>query len=312
MSEDVGKEIVLVYQQNNYQQCKLLFEAFQKEINLPEPIVFKYTPNFSYPDYNNDLQTISRGYSENAELIDIRDLKEYEKQPVRILFTDAFFSLSKEEKYDIILHELGHYFTNPKLLGIRRYIAKKNPKLLNVRNPSPSMIELLKLHNEAINYIFQIPKLVQKIHAELWVYNNYPDYSELRLKKYCSDLTSYLTEFRNANPGPYFLYQIPKLNFLLLWRELIIKHTNFPYSNNCLAQVKELITLLDKLIIKAKINNLEIITHREKLEKSLEYNSEDYSEIERLYESIFKDFVQYSGLFFPSALQNDLIKFYGI
>lgn len=312
MSNNNLNEIVLVYQQDNYDECILLFEMFNKDIELPNSIVFKYTPDFNYSEYQHDLQTIARGWSENAELIDTRDLKGYENQPTRILLTNNFFLLSKDEKYNIILHEFGHYFTNPELLSIREYIAEKNPKILSARNPTNSIKELLRQQNEALNYIFQMPKLVQEINAELWVYNNFSDYSKLRLKVFCSDLNSYITEFRNTTPDSFFLYQIPKLNFLLLWRKLIIKQTNFSFTDDCLTQVSELFILLDKLAVKANIHNLEIITLRRNLETALEYKFENISEVKCLYESIFNDFIMHSVAFFPIGLQSDIKKFYGI
>lgn len=305
-------EIVLVYQKQNYQQCKLLFKEFSVDIKLPYSISFKYTPDYLYEKYKSDLATILRGYSDNAELIDTRNLKEYKNQPTRLLFTNNFFSLPKEEKYANNLHELGHYFTNPDLIKIRNYIADDNPKLLSIRNPTDSMKNLLKLHNESVNYIFQIPKLVQEINAELWVYNNYPNYSELRLQNYCSDLHNYIQEFRNAKPDGFFLFQIPKLNFLLLWRKLIVRHTNFPFSKDCLLQVDELLNLLDQLAVKSNCNKLKIITNRSELEKTLEYHSENIVEVQSLYESMFKDFIMNSIMLFPNELRNDIKVFYGI
>lgn len=312
MSETNNNDIVIVYNQMNYQQCHSLFESFQNEIKLLKPVIFKYTPDFNYSDYQNDLQTIARGFSENAELIDTRDLQGYENQPTRILLTDTFFPNSKEEKYRIILHELGHYFTNSRLISIREFIGEENPKLLNVTNPSSSMSNLLKLHNEAINNIFQIPKLIQEINAELWVFKHYPDYSEKRLNNYCADLHNSITEFKKMSPDSNFLFQIPKLNFLLLWRKLIIKHTNFSYSKNCQSQVVKLLALFDSLTVKARLNDLEIILQRQYMEKSLEYNSENIPEVKRLYKIIFKDFILHSILFFPAQLRNDIKLFYEI
>lgn len=303
-------KIILVYLEKHLQECKSFIHDFTESLSLPLKVEFEYTPEFKYNEYDNDLRTINRCYSPYAELIDTRGINNMNDQSTRLLLSDNFFSKSQLEKYEIFLHELGHFITNPELIEIRNYIAKKNPPIMSIQNASTYIQELLNKHNKSVNYLFQIPKLVQEINAELWIYNNYREYSESRLKDYCSELSKSIKKYHQCQPDKFFLFQIPELNILLLFRILVLKHTEYSFSKECSESVETLFGLLDKLAEKANCNKLKIITERENLKIALEYKKENIQDIQKLYKSIFEDFILHSVEYFPEELRNDILRFY--
>jgi hypothetical protein len=294
---------------NSKEKSKLAreyFDYFQKTFSYLSNIELVFEPDNQYDKHEEDLNTISRGWSETAELVDTRNLVDYEDDPVRLLLTDKFFELSKKEKNETILHELGHYFTNPDLLEIREYISVKNPKILNIN--SKELQPIVNAHNTALNFVFQIPKLLQEVSAELWVYKNEPDYSETRIKKYCSAISDSIDEFKKAIVQKGWFYEIPRLNFLILWRLSIIRSLNFDYIDDCIKKTNEANGLFINLAKSVKWDQLKILRFQSNVMKALK--DSDIKELISVFEEIFDDFIQNSSRFFPSNLQRQLIDFY--
>jgi len=294
---------------NSKEKSKLAgeyFDYFQKNFDYLNNIDLVLEPDNHYYKHDEDLNTISRGWSELAELVDTRNLVDFEDDPVRLLLTDKFFDLSIKEKNETILHELGHYFTNPDLLEIREYISLKNPKILNVS--SNELQPLVNAHNTALNFVFQIPKLMQEVSAELWVYKNEPDYSETRIKKYCSAIDDSIDDFKKAKVQEGWFYEVPRLNFLILWRLGIIQSLDFDYINNCIKKTNEANGLFINLAKSVKWNHLKILKLQSRVLESLK--DSNIKELISDFEEIFDDFIQNSSRFFPSNLQRQLIDFY--
>jgi len=294
---------------NSKEKSKLAreyFDYFQKTFSYLNNIDLVLEPDNHYDKHEEDLNIISRGWSETAELVDTRNLVDYKDHPVRLLLTDNFFELSIKEKNETIFHELGHYFTNPDLLEIREYISLKNPKILSIN--SRELQPLVNAHNTALNFVFQIPKLLQEINAELWVYENEPYYSETRIKKYCSAISDSIDEFKKATVQEGWFYEIPRLNFLILWRLCIIKSLNFDYIDDCFKKTKEANELFINLAKSVKWDQLKILRFQSNVLKALK--DSDIKELISVFEEIFDDFIQNSSRFFPPNLQRQLIDFY--
>ena len=302
----MNTKLHIVNSKEKSELVKEYFSAFNDDFNYLKDIELIFEPDNRYTKHEEDLNKISQGWFETAEIVDTRNLEGYEQDPVRLLLTDKFFGLPIKEKHETILHELGHYFTNPDLLEIRKYIAIKNPKLLNVNNAG--LQPLVNAHNTALNFVFQIPKLLQEVNAELWVYKNERDYSKTRIRKYCSGIEKSIEEFKNATIQEDWFFEIPRLNFLILWRLGIIQSMDFDYIINCMEKTNEANGLFLKLAESVNWNQLEIFKLQSNILQSLkECNTE---ELILDFEKIFDDFVRNSSRFFPANMQRQLIEFY--
>ena len=301
-------KIVIVQNENLLNKSKGYFELFNAKFEYLKGIELVFTPEYNYDKYEEDLNTIKRGWSTQAEIIDTRDLKDFENDPVRLILTDLFFDCEDKHKDEIILHELGHYLTNPELIEIRNYIALKNPKLLGIN--SDELTELVNAHNTGLNFIFQIPKLLQETRAELWLYENEPDFSKDRIEKYCTSISESINQFKDAKIDQGWFHQIPNINFLILWRLSIIKNLDFDFVKDCIEKTEEARKLFIELASTVGWQNLEIFKLQDDVLNSLKYKEESIENLILSFEQIFDDYIANSGSFFPEVLKNQIIQFY--
>lgn len=301
-------KIVIVQNESLLNKSKDYFELFNTKFEYLKGIDLVFTPEYNYDKYEEDLTTIKRGWSSQAEIIDTRDIQDFENDPVRLILTDLFFDCEDKHKDEIILHELGHYFTNPELIEIRNYIAIKNPKLLGIN--SDQLTQLVNAHNTGLNFIFQIPKLLQETRAELWLYENEPGFSKTRIEKYCSSISDSINQFKEAKIDQGWFYQIPNINFLLLWRLSIIGNLDFDYVKDCVEKTEEARKLFIELALTVGLENLEIFKLQDDVLNSLKYKEECIENLILSFEQIFDDYIATSSLFFPEVLKDQIVQFY--
>jgi hypothetical protein len=288
------------------------FDEFLTRYTFVEEATFVFTPNESYGEYNEDIQTIKRGYSRYAEFIDPRSLPLIDTQPIRLLLTEEFFTLSSGEKDESILHELGHYFTNPGLVKIREYIAEKNPPLLSIRGGDKRTTDAAAIFNESLNFLFQLPKLVQEMNAEMWVYENATEVSQKRLLGYCRPLQNAVTDFQNARVEVDFFFQIPRITFLVMFRVVTIGQTSFDFAPECMNMVGDLKESLFRLSSEAGWDGLRILDYHDEFTDYVLLGSEGIESVIKLFEKIFDDYIVKSLGFFPIKLRKGIRNLYGI
>lgn len=308
-TQEMKTKIYVVNSEEKSNESQDYFKLFKDKYNYLDQIELIFQPGNEYEKLQEDLSSI-RSLTEDAMLIDTRGLDDRDKESTRLLLTNNFFELSTQKKEGVILHELGHFFTNPKLLEIRRYIAKKNPpKLAPIR---PNLQPLINAHNSALFYVFQIPKLLQDVNAELWLFEHERTISESRIKEYCLTSEQPLDEFRNAKVDESFFYQIPKLNSLILWRLATFENLDFDYMEKCFQNTNEVNKLFIKLAATVNLDKLKIFTLQPDLLKSMVYNNEKPKDLIAEFEIIYDEFIIKSVHFFPIDLQNPIIEFYKI
>lgn len=301
-------KIVIVQNESLLSKSKEYFELFNTKFEYLKDIKLVFTPEYSYDKYEDDLTTIKMGWSTQAEIIDTRDIKDFENDPVRLILTDLFFECDDKQKDEIILHELGHYLTNPELIEIRNYLALKNPKLLAIN--SDELTQLVNAHNTGLNFVFQIPKLLQETRAELWLFENEPEFSKGRIEKYCSSISESINQFKEAKIDQGWFYQIPNINFLLLWRLSIISNLDFDYVKDCIEKTEEARILFFELASTVGWQNLEIFKLQDDVLNSLKYKEENIKNLILSFEQIFDDYISNSSLFFPEVLKDQIIQYY--
>ncbi len=306
----MSDKIFIIQKSDLIVESKKYFDYFNENFNHLHGLELLFPSEALYPGFNDDLKTIDRGWSEQAELIDTRRLDGYENDPVRILLTKDFFDLDNIKRNEAILHELGHYWTNSSLQEIRDYIAKENPKTLSINHST--LKNLVNAHNEGLNYIFQIPKLVQEVNAELWVYENEKVYSKTRINRYCETIKTSQSEFNKASVNEGWFFQIPKINFLILWRLSIFKHIQFDYILECIDNANKINEAFKNLAKKAGWGHLKLFELQEDVLTCLDYKRENISRLCGSYEQIFEDYIRNSAKFFPEDIPVQLFKFYGI
>jgi len=303
-------EIYIVQPLENLEDSKIFFSKFNSDHDYLSSFDLKYTPEVTYDKYEEDFKNLSRPWTAEAELIDTRDLVGYESDPVRLVLSKDFYIADSTKQKEIVFHELGHIITNTDLTEIRNFIAKENPKILRINNPS--LTPLVSVHNEGLNYIFQIPKLIQEVNAEMWGYENEREFCNTRLQLYCQTIEEFLDSYKKGiNVSQDFFYQIPKLNFLILWRgEAIIKHTDFGFSQNCLTNIKSAFEILKKLATDSGWADLKLLNKKIEILTAIDYKKENIASIKTIYFELFEEYISKSSQFFPLELREQIRPFY--
>lgn len=304
--------LLFVTEESSKEKGELFLSSFSQEFHYPETLDINVTGKDEYKDYSEDINTIKRGFSNFAELIDTRNLIDYENKPSRFLVTNNFFSLSDAKKIEIFLHEIGHYLTNPQLQKIRNFICIENPKLLNIGNGTLDIKNKVKAHNIGLNFVFQIPKLPQEMYAEMWVYENHKEYSKSRLFEYSKSLDDFLYQAKVADVNQGFFYEIPRINSLILWRKIIMKNTDFEFTEKSLLLLDQSRGELYRLSEDAGWAELEILKSHDEIVESLKYNGEDIDCLIGLYKIIFEEYINISLKFFPSSIHRDIKQLYNL
>ncbi len=304
-------EIYIVQPLENIENSKIFFSDFDKDHVYLKNIDLKFAPEVSYDKYDEDFKKLSRTWTAEAELIDTRDLIGYEGDPVRLILSKDFHLVESKKQKEIIFHELGHFFTNINLTEIRYFIAKEKPNLLGINNSN--LTALVNAHNEGLNYVFQIPKLIQEVNAEMWAFENERDFCKTRLQLYCQTIDEFIESYKNGiTVSQDFFYQIPKLNFLILWREAIVKNTDFTFSQDCLANTNLAFDILKKLAADSGWNDLKLLNKKDEILTSINYKKEDFENLKTIYFELFEDYISKSSHFFPLEMKTQIRHFYNI
>lgn len=302
-------KIYVVQPLENIESSKNFFLKFNNDYNYLSDIDLKYTPDVTYDKYSEDFKNLNRSWTAKAELIDTRDLIGYESDPVRIVLSKDFYTSSTNEQKEIIFHELGHFITNTNLTEIRNFIAKENPKILGINNSN--LTALVNAHNEGLSYIFQIPKLIQEVNAELWGYENEQEFCKTRLQLYCQTIDEFIASSKNGiTVSQDFFYQIPRLIFLILWRESIVKHTDYDFSKKCLENTKSAFDILKKLATDSGWGDLKLLNMKNEILKAIEYKNENIESLKEIYLELFEEYISKSSQFFPLDLRTQIRPFY--
>lgn len=306
------KEVLYIVQPIGYEsQSKYFLEKALEEFELLQDVEIRYSPTFQYLNYQEDLDRLKSNTSAKAEVIDTRELNGvpiFENQESRLLFSKDFFSSTEVEQKEIFLHEVGHYITNQSLTDIRRFIAINSPNYLSIGNKN--FEKLCSDFNIGIYYIVQLIKLSQELNAELWVYENYCEYSYSRLQDYCNTLDSFiLTEIDEIQDKTIF-FQLPKLFFLIMFRQIIITKTAHDYSEECASKVKIATNKLLQIASKIGFRQMKMFKLKNSMIESLQYGNENHTLQISNYVSIFENYIIRSLEFFPVHLHSDIKKFY--
>lgn len=302
-------EIYIVQPLENIESSKNFFSDFNNAHNYLSDIELKYTPEVTYDKYSEDFKNLNRSWMAKAELIDTRDLIGYESDPVRLVLSKDFYTSDTNEQKEIIFHELGHFITNSNLTEIRNFIAKENPKLLGINNSN--LTTLVNAHNEGLSYIFQIPKLIQEVNAELWGYEYEQEFCKNRLQLYCQTIDEFIDSRKSGiTVSQDFFYQIPRLNFLILWRESIVKYTNYDFSKNCLVNTNSSFEILKKLATDSGWGDLKLLNKKNEILKAIEYKNENIESLKKIYLELFEEYISKSSQFFPLELRTQIRPFY--
>jgi hypothetical protein len=303
------KEIYIVQPLENIESSKSFFSTFNSNHNYLSEIDLKYTPEVTYDKYSEDFMNLNRLWSAKAELIDTRNLIGYESDPVRLVLSKDFYKSSTNEQKEMIFHELGHFITNTNLIEIRNFLAKENPKILRISNSN--LTALVNAHNEGLSYIFQIPKLIQEVNAELWGYENEPEFCKTRLQFYCQTIDEFIASSKKGiTVSQDFFYQIPRLLFLILWRESIVKYTDYDFSKKCSENTKSAFEILKKLATESGWDGLKLLNRKNEILKAIEYKDENIDSIKVIYLELFEEYISKSSQFFPSNLRTQIRQFY--
>lgn len=308
------KHILYIVQPIGYEiQAEAFLASVLEEFKLLHDVEFRYSPTCQYLNYQEDLVRLNSSTSAKAEIIDTRELKGipvFENQESRLLFSNDFFTSSEVEKKEIFLHEVGHYLTNQSLKEIRRFIALNSPNYLSISDKSYD--KLCSDFNYGIYYIVQLIKLSQELNAELWVYENYCEYSYTRLQNYCDTLDTFISTEIDKIEDKTIFFQLPQLYFFILFKQIIITKTAHDYSEECAKKVKIATNKLFQIASKIGFRQMKMFKLKNSMIESLEYGNENHDLQISNYILIFQDYIIKSLGFFPIHLHNDIKKFYKI
>jgi len=309
------ERIIVVTEPGLEQNASRCLECFQSRYPHLEQVDMVFAPDEQYSLYQDDVNRIRRGWSQNAEIIDTRDLAEHQDEPVRLLLTTQFLESGQEEQDSVLLHEIGHYMTNPRLIGVRRYISRTDPPLLsaNVSGPNtPRIRSLIGRHNKGLNYIFQLPKLPQEVNAELWVYENHSEISKARIEDYRRTDVENLQLLRGLRVQREFLYDIPNIVFAVTWKQAFLRWMDFEFVADYLDEVNNMWTELLSFSATVSLERLKILTLHDEFLQTLEYKDEKLDRLIELYEDTFREFIIESAGFFPISARPQILNLYGV
>jgi hypothetical protein len=299
------ERIIVVTEVGLEQRARQCLENFKTQYPYLSNIRIEFTPKVQYSRY----AAIRRCWSEHAEIVDTRDLPEHQNEPVRLLLTKQFLQLSQEEQMPILLHEMGHYLTNPRLLEIRRYISQADPPILSAQGSSRRLVEL---HNKALNYVFQLLKLPQEVNAECWLYKNHRDIAEARMENYRRSDIENLQLLRGLRPNAEFFYDIPQIVFLVSWKQAFLKHMDFEFVSHYLKEIENMWDEFLRLAKTVSLNQVKIIILHDQVLATLEYRNEKFKRLIQLYEEILREFITMSASFFSIDVGFQILKLYGL
>ncbi len=303
-----GKQkIFIVNSPEREMEIRDYFKLFKERFNYLKNIEIIFAKKEDYEKFNEDIIQINNHLGGGAEIIDERDLNYLNL--VRILFSDKFFGINLDKQDEIFLHELGHYFTNPSLIEIRKFIYSENPKKLSYLNFS--LNELCKLHNKGLSFIFQIPKLIQELNAEMWFYKKEKLIFERRLKDYFQNIDSFLEDIKNIELDENLFFELPRLNFDILFRKSILNEVDF----NCTQEYQTKIDLVkDELLRKLKEIGFEnfLLDEFDSVLDCLKHGQKNIIEIKILYKKIFEKYIKESSLKFSLKIREKILQKYNL
>jgi hypothetical protein len=230
----------------------------------------------SYFEYESDLKELYGNDLRKEHQAWLEDHREDGFwNAVRLLLPNSFFEHSNEYKASIVLHELGHYYTNPTIREFRHFVKVFFPPQFKVSDNCLSKMNeenwgLVKRFNETASLQFKPFKLVEEIHAELWAYDMCRQSSYNKLK-------SSLTEVVALNKGTHrpqdTLSGYLSFYYTLLWNQTVLKLFDFDYSKQYEIELEESFSIFDRIMEEKQLKHLKIFDQRSRIIKAIK--SED-------------------------------------
>ena len=286
-------EIFLTYHHQYKNQCKSFFDKFNKKFKYLDGIELKYTPDVTYSSYVFDMMALDHGMIMTAMINDQRGVNESE--PVRIILPDGFFAINEKEQYERILHELGHFFTNPQTVLLTKCKMNNSYRIKPVSSALP---RIASMHTSCLRPLIKILDLCSEVNSEMWIYKNEPDFSKTHLESYCNSMHQSMVHLKGLALNREFFYEIPESNFFILFRLAVMEKINHDFKARFLSDVNEMNELFIKYVKQTGWSSLKQIGYQSDILSSV--RNQEFPRLIQLYEEIFEDFIRNSATFFPT------------
>jgi len=280
--------------------CDYIISQFTSEFNYLRDIEVIFSCPELYDQYNNDVKFIRSGKIPLAMIIDSRGLKGHEGESVRLLVTEFLLGQENGIVTETILHELGHYFTNLKLIDIRQHISDLKKKFelpLEIGKDE----NLCKKHNDGILNLLQILNLSCEISAELWIYEHEKDICLRILERSCKLIKAKLSQYKNAKVEKDFFYEIAGIHFLILLRLAVLKHIESDFKEKCISDTNKLYEVLITLAKQTGWGGLKQLKYHDKILEVIEYKKHNADKILGIFEEIYAEYIEKSSTFFNKS-----------
>jgi len=286
----IPNEIIIVYNPLFEEECKAFFYNFTIRFPYLDNTELKYPPKFVYPNYEYDLIMLNQ-ITPTATTIDFRGIS---TEPVKMYLPDSFFGRSEENQLEIVLHELGHLFTNDKTLEILRYKTSH----VHLVTPFKSVDKaIMQKHAYCLKHLLQIINLCNEVNAEVWMYQNESYYSHSHIQKYYNAISPSIAHLKDVPHDTNFFFEIPEATFFILFRFATLEKVKYDFTRKFLNDLQSFNAFLHQYAAESGWGTLRQITYQDAILDSV--RKQDCSKLIYQYEEIFDEFIRDSMPFFP-------------
>lgn len=302
------EKIIVVCEPQFNTKCKSFFSKFISNYSYFDDIRLTFSDDFDYAQYEADILHLHSAYASHVFLTDTRFWPGHQDEPIRLLLRESFFQEDFRRQASMMLHEIGHLMTNPRLAQIQKYKFAKSPKPLTLPTSDPRVLELLDRHNTALYYIFFLLKAPLEINGEMWLFENQPEISRGRIERLANDLADSLEDLDSSEVRENFLYHLPRYVFMATILGGIARHMEMEDKEDFTSKADEAWSRILEVAQKRRLASLSLITLRGELYEAIDYGDEDVHWLTSIYEEMVHNFARTSIENFPEEFREKLLE----
>lgn len=296
---DTSYQLTIYFEPNDERRARAVIDRFMDEFSYLDDYHLNFARNREYFRSRKHEQTIARiGLEQDPS-----------DGPVILYLFPRLFKCDKDLQTTVLLHEWSHHETFANLTELARFQDRHRIPFLGLRGGS-EVVELVKLHNVAVKYIYDLTCIPGEIHAEVWLHEKHPRYSHIR------ELELYTRSQKNADlvdglvRGPKSLYHlIPNLVNTLRLRA-IQRELQLDIGNDHLRVLDKLWGRLRSHCTKSGLSFPTVAESSDELLEAVRYQHEKEDQIVKIYKCCMEDFGIRSSAFFPSDLSGEVEALY--
>lgn len=275
-------------------KCFEIFENFRKIYLSDHQIEIKYQ--------EIDISKVLNK-NEAAGIIDNRGFSDCDGK-VFLILHDKFFLSNQENITSTLLHELGHYFTNPQHIKLRNFLKKKECLL------KPSKVNSNHNFGDGLYFVWRLLTLPLEQDAENWFNNKNGQLYKKHTKIYFDNLSKELMDYNKIDNYKLkmvkeedIFYSLPQMVFQLL---NLSQKANIVNDVTYKEQVKKYKNEILRFAEAKNLNNFSLVKNIDKIITLLSQPLIDFKSLEQLFTEINVEYILYSAHYIKDNVQEFL------